>query len=85
MLTNLSLWHKKQDKCFTSKILAIQYIQWFYKADKVVLMTHSIIAQLTFVKHHLFSTKMPSINDSDYVDDVHANRNDHDEGLWKTM
>ena len=28
-----------------------------------------------------FSTKMPSINDSDYVDDVHANHIDHDEGL----
>ena len=30
-----------------------------------------------------FSTKMPSINESHYVDDVHANRIDHDEGLWE--
>ena len=30
-----------------------------------------------------FSTKMPSINDSHYVDDMRSNRNDHDEGLWE--
>ena len=32
-----------------------------------------------------FSTAMPNINDSHYVDDVHANRNDHDEGLWENI
>ena len=32
-----------------------------------------------------FSTKMSSINDSHYVDDVHANRNDHDERLWENI
>ena len=32
-----------------------------------------------------FSTAMPNMNDSHYVDDVHANRNDHDEGLWENI
>ena len=30
-----------------------------------------------------FSTKIPSTNDSLHVDEVQANRNDHDEGLWE--
>ena len=32
-----------------------------------------------------FSIAMPNMNDSHYVDDVHANRNDHDEGLWENI
>ena len=32
-----------------------------------------------------FSTRIPSIIESHYVDDVHANRNDHDEGLWENI
>jgi len=32
-----------------------------------------------------FSTKMPYINESECVDAVHANRNDHDEGPWELM
>lgn len=42
-----------------------------------------MIAHLTFVTDHLFLTKMPSINESQYIDDVHANRIDHDERLWE--
>ena len=30
--------------------------------------------------HTPFSTHMPTMNEEDEVDDVHANRNDHDEG-----
>jgi len=30
-----------------------------------------------------FSPKIPSINAKKEEDDVHANRNDHDEGLWE--
>jgi len=29
-----------------------------------------------------FSPQMPPINEEHEEDDVHANRNDHDEGLW---
>ena len=32
-----------------------------------------------------FFTRMPNINESHYVDDVQANHNDHDEGLWKNI
>ena len=32
-----------------------------------------------------FSIRMPSINESHNVDDVHANRNEHDEGLWENI
>jgi len=32
-----------------------------------------------------FSTRMPSINESPDVDDVHTACNDHDEGLWENI
>jgi len=32
-----------------------------------------------------FSTHMPSIIEEHEVDDVHTNRNDHDEGLWENI
>jgi len=32
-----------------------------------------------------FSIRMPSINESHYIDDVHANHNDHDEGIWENI
>ena len=32
-----------------------------------------------------FSQRMPSINEDHDVDDVHANHNDHDEGLWENI
>ena len=32
-----------------------------------------------------FSIKMPFIIEENKVDDVHANRNDHDEGLWENI
>ena len=32
-----------------------------------------------------FSTRMPTINESHYVDDVHINWNDHDERLWENI
>ena len=31
-----------------------------------------------------FSPQMPSIN-VEHEDDIHANRNDHDEGLWENI
>ena len=33
----------------------------------------------------IFSPHMPSINGENEEDDVHATRNDHDEGLWENM
>ena len=30
-----------------------------------------------------FSTKIPSITEENEVDEVYANCNDHDEGLWE--
>ena len=32
-----------------------------------------------------FSNRMPSINEAHDIDDVHANNNDHDEGLWQNI
>jgi len=32
-----------------------------------------------------FSKQMPSMNEADEVDDGHANRVDHDEGLWENI
>ena len=32
-----------------------------------------------------FSQRMPSMNEDHDVDDVHANRIDHDEGLWENI
>ena len=32
-----------------------------------------------------FSLQMPSINAENEEDDVHTNRNDHDEGLWENI
>jgi len=32
-----------------------------------------------------FLTRMPNINESHYVDDVHVNCNDHDEGQWENI
>ena len=32
-----------------------------------------------------FTTKIPSTIEENEVDDVHANRNDHDEGLWENI
>ena len=32
-----------------------------------------------------FAQQMPFINGEDQEDDVHANRNDHDEGLWENI
>jgi len=32
-----------------------------------------------------FCQKMPFINGEGEEDDVHANRNDHDEGLWENI
>ena len=31
----------------------------------------------------IFSKRMPSINEEHNINDVHANHNDHDEGLWE--
>lgn len=48
-------------------------------------MMHMMVQRLTFVRHHLFLTRMPNINESHYVDDVHVNCNDHDEGQWENI
>jgi len=32
-----------------------------------------------------FSQQMPFINGEDQQDDVYANHNDHDEGLWENI
>ena len=51
----------------------------------MVSVTKMMIQHLTFVRHLFFSKRMPSINEEHNVDDVHANHNDHDEGLWENI
>ena len=44
-----------------------------------------MIQHLTFFEMPTFSTKMPSTIEENEVDDVHANRNNHEEGLWENI
>jgi len=82
--TTHSSWQHKLDKCFMSKIRATQDGQWFYKGEQLVLVT--ILMVQHFISEMLaFSQQMPFINGEDQEDDVHTNRNDHDENLWKNI
>jgi len=40
---------------------------------------------LDIIETHSFSQQMPYINAEHKEEDVHANCNDHDEGLWENI
>jgi len=58
------------------KILVVKGGQWFYTKNSLVLILKMMIQPY----HTPFSTHVPNVNGEEEVDDVNANRNDHDEG-----
>ena len=62
------------------KIIVMKGCQWFYTKKQLVLML-KIMIQLLIHGLSSFSPQMlPNVNGEEEVDDIHANRNDHDEG-----
>ena len=79
-------------------IMAAQARQVFYVQDPcnsrlcVVLQGrpsgmnyHNDESTLDIAQMSGFSKQLPSMNEADEVDDGHANRVDHDEGLWENI
>lgn len=79
-------------------IMAVQAKQVFYITDpsnkrwSVVLQGKKMTAtddikdsSLDISETLSFSSKMPNFNEEDEVDDVHATRDDHHEGIWENI
>ena len=49
------------------------------------ISNHNDDSTLDICETPTFSQRMPSMNEDDGVDDVHANRINHDEGLWENI
>ena len=72
---------------FTFYCILYFVCNWFssiYEGDKE-LITNSHDDSIVQHADNLFSSHLPPINDENDVDELHATRSDHNEGIWENI